>query len=90
MKYSKKRLDLVCFYESEMGQSIYNQRSISIEHWMEHIKLVFRIDQLPVCGFHAVSAIVLLSILLYQLMVYYNCKTDKIYPKSIKYMLGIG
>ena len=28
---SKKRLELVCFYESEMGQSIYNRRRISIE-----------------------------------------------------------
>jgi hypothetical protein len=23
-------------------------------------------------------------------MIYYNCKTEKIDPKSIKYMLGIG
>ena len=45
---SKKRLDLVCFYESEMGQSIYNRRRISIEPLIEHIKSVFRIDQLPV------------------------------------------
>jgi hypothetical protein len=29
-----------------------------------------------------------LSVLLYQLMVYYNCKTDTINPKSIKYMFG--
>ena len=28
---SKKRLELVCFYESEMGKSIYNRRRISIE-----------------------------------------------------------
>ena len=25
---SKERLDLVCFYESEMGQAIYSQRKI--------------------------------------------------------------
>ena len=75
---SKKRLDLVCFYESELGQAIYSQRRISIEPLIEHIKSVFRIDPLPVRGFHAVSAIVLLSVLLYQLMVYYNCKTKKI------------
>ena len=37
-------------------------------------------------GFDAVSAIVLLSVLLYQLMIYYNCKTKKTNPKSIKYM----
>jgi hypothetical protein len=52
--------------------------------------LVFRIDPLPARGFHKISAIVLLSVLLYQLMVYYNCKTEKINPKSIKYMLGTG
>ena len=28
---SKERLELVCFYESELGQSIYSQRRISIE-----------------------------------------------------------
>ena len=54
---SKKRLELVCFYESALGQSIYNRRGISIEPLIEHIKSVFRIDPLPIRGFHAVSAI---------------------------------
>ena len=70
----KKRLDLVCFYQSALGQYIYNQRGISIEPLIEHIKSVFRIDPLPARGFNTVSAIVLLSVLLYQIMVYYNCK----------------
>ncbi len=87
---SKKRLELVCFYQSALGQAIYSQRGISVEPLIEHIKSVFRIDPLPARGFHTVSAIVLLSVLLYQLMVYYNCKTEKINPKSIKYMLGTG
>ena len=86
----KKRLDLVCFYQSALGQYIYNQRGISIEPLIEHIKSVFRIDPLPARGFNTVSAIVLLSVLLYQLMVYYNCKVGKLNPKSIKYMLGTG
>ena len=86
----KKRLVLVCFYQSVLGQAIYNQRRISVEPLIEHIKSIFRIDPLPVQGFHKVSAIVLLSVVLYQLMIYYNCKTDKINPKSIKYMLGTG
>ncbi len=86
----KKRLEIVCFYQSVLGQAIYNQRGISIEPLIEHIKSVFRIDPLPIRGFHTVSAIVLLSVLLYQIMVYYNCKTKKINPKSIKYMLGTG
>ncbi len=87
---SKKRLDLVCFYKSVLGQTSYSQRRISIEPLIEHIKSVFRIDSLPTRGLYKVSAIVLLSVLLYQLMVYYNCKTKKINPKSIKYMLGTG
>jgi hypothetical protein len=73
---SKKRLELVCFYESALGQTIYSQRRISIEPLIEHMKSVFRIDSLPARGFQSVSAIVLLSVLLYQLMVYYNCKTE--------------
>jgi hypothetical protein len=86
----KKRLDLVCFYQSTLGQAIYSRRRISIEPLIKHIKSVFRMDSLPARGFHTVSAIVLLSVLLYQIMMYYNCKTEKINPKSIKYMLGTG
>ncbi len=85
----KERLDLVCFYKSVLGQAtIYSQRRISIEPLIEHIKSVFRIDPLPARGFSMISAIVLLSVLLYQLMVYYNCKKENSNPKSIKYMLG--
>ena len=87
---SKKRLELVCFYQSGLGQSIYNRRGVSVEPLIEHIKSVFRIDPLPVRGFSAVSAVVLLSVLLYQIMVYYNRKIGKLNPKSIKYMLGTG
>ncbi|MER5175495.1 MAG: hypothetical protein ABJB76_01240 [Candidatus Nitrosocosmicus sp.] len=59
--------------------SVYlqSERGISIEPLIEHIKSVFRIDPLPARGFHTVSAIVILSVLLYQLMVYYNCKKDE-------------
>jgi hypothetical protein len=88
---SKERLELVCFYQSVLGQAIYSlRRRISIEPLIEHIKSVFGIDPLPTSGFNSVSAIVLLSVLLYQMMVYYNCKTEKINLKSIKYMLGTG
>jgi hypothetical protein len=86
----KKRLELVCFYQSALGQAIYSRRRISIEpSSIEHIKSVFRLDPLPARGFHKVSSIVLLSVLLYQVMVYYNCKINKSKPlKSIKYLLG--
>ncbi len=87
---SKKRLELVCFYQSVLGQSIYNQRGISVEPLIEHIKSVFRIDPLSARGFHKVFAIILLSVLLYQIMVYYNCKKENSNPKSIKCMLGTG
>ncbi|HEY6534510.1 MAG TPA: hypothetical protein VIY08_01670 [Candidatus Nitrosocosmicus sp.] len=87
---SKERLELVCFYKSVLGQAIYNHRGISIEPLIEHIKSVFRIDPLLACEFHKVSAIVLLSVLLYPIMIYYNCKKDEYNRKSIKYMLGTG
>ena len=82
------RIKLVEFYESNIGQAIYSLRSISIEPLIEHIKSVFRIDPLPVRGYDKACAAVLLSVLLYQILVYYNCKTNKKNPRAIKYMLG--
>ena len=74
--------------ESNVGQTVYSLRSISIEPLIEHIKSVFRIDPLPVRGYAKACALVLLSVLLYQILVYYNCKTDKDSSRTIKYMLG--
>ncbi|MDR4512808.1 MAG: transposase [Nitrososphaeraceae archaeon] len=85
---SLDRIKLIEFYESNVGQSIYSLRGISIEPLIGHIKSVFRIDPVPVRGYDKVCAIVLLSVLLYQLLVYYNCKTDRDNPMAIKYMLG--
>jgi hypothetical protein len=86
---SSERLQLIHFYESELGQAIYSWRSISIEPLIEHIKGVFKIDPLPaVRGYQKVAGLVLLSVLLYQIIVYYNCKTHKEHPKAIKHMLG--
>lgn len=82
------RIKLIEFYESKVGQAIYSLRSISIEPLIEHIKSVFRIDPLHARGYAKACAIVLLSVLLYQILVYYNCKTDKDSPRTIKYMLG--
>ena len=83
------RLKLVDFYESALGQVIYSKRSTSIEPLIEHIKSVFRIDPVPVRGFDKVRSILLSSILLYQILVYYNCKTQKdSFTRSIKYMIG--
>ena len=82
------RLELIQFYESELGQAIYSWRSKSIEPLIEHIKSIFRIDPLPVRGYQKAAGIVLLSVLLYQILVYYNYKTRRSQrTKSIKHML---
>ena len=84
----KNRLEMIQFYESELGQSVYSWRSKSIEPLIEHIKSVFRIDPLPVRGYQNAAGIVLLSVLLYQIMIYYNYKTRRSQrPKAIKHML---
>ena len=85
---SSERLQLIHFYESELGQAIYSWRSISIEPLIEHIKGVFKIDPLPARGYQKAAGLIILSVLLYQIIVYYNCKTHKEHPKAIKHMLG--
>jgi hypothetical protein len=47
---SSDRLQLIEFYESELGQVIYSWRGISVEPLIEHIKDVFKIDPLPLGG----------------------------------------
>jgi hypothetical protein len=84
----QERLQLVDFYESALGQAIYSKRITSIEPLIEHIKSIFRIDLLPARGYDKVSAIILLSVLLYQILVYHNCKLQKNNPRAIKYMIG--
>ncbi|CAN5859436.1 hypothetical protein BH23THE1_BH23THE1_19710 [soil metagenome] len=86
---SEERLKLVDFYESALGQVVYSRRSTSIEPLIEHIKSVFRIDPVPVKGLDKVYSILLLSALLYQILVYYNCKTRKTGSRgAIKYLIG--
>ena len=87
----EERLKLVDFYESSLGQVMYSKRGISIEPLIEHIKSVCRIDPVPVRGYEKVSGIILLSVLLYQILVYYNrklkknryYKTDKTYDRLL-------
>jgi hypothetical protein len=82
-----ERLELMHFYDSELGQCIYSWRSKSVEPLIEHIKDVFDIDPLPVRGLDKAKSIVLLSVLLYQVMVYYNYLTGR--PlRALKHMLG--
>lgn len=85
----KERLDLVDFYESALGQVIYSKRGTSIEPLIEHIKSIFRIDPVPVRGYDKLRGIILLAVLLYQILVYYNCKIQKKdNPRMIKYLIG--
>jgi hypothetical protein len=81
------RLELVFFYESELGQLVYSWRSKSVEPLFEQIKDVFCIDPLPVRGLDKASALVLLSVLLYQVIVYYNGVTGR-QSRALKHMLG--
>ena len=83
---SNDRLQLIEFYESELGQVIYSWRGISVEPLIEHIKGVFKIDPLPVRGYQKAAGLVLLSVLIYQIIVYYNCKTRKEHPKAINHV----
>ena len=85
-----ERLKLADFYESALGQVIYSKRKTSIEPLLiEHIKSIFRIDPVPVRGYDNVRSIVLLSVLLYQILVYYNYMMKQDNPrKEIKYMIG--
>ncbi len=84
----EERLQLVDFYEPPLGQVIYSKRSTSIEPLIEHIKSTFRIDPLPARGHDKVSAIILLSVPLYQILVYYNCKRQEGNSRAMKYMIG--
>ncbi len=84
---SGERLELIHFYESDLGQAVYSWRRKSVEPLFEQLKDVFGIDPLPVRGFDKARMFVLLSLLLYQVMVYYNHLTGR--PlRALKHMLG--
>ena len=52
---------------------------------IEHLKQVFIIDPLPIRGYQKAAGLVLLSVLLYQILVYHNLKTKHQQPKAIKH-----
>jgi len=80
------RIELVFFYESELGQLVYSWRSKSVEPLFEQIKDVFGIDPSPIRGSRGAESVVLLSVLLYQLMVYYNRLTGRP-SRALKHVL---
>ena len=57
------RLALLQFYQSEFGQHVYSQRSISVEPLIEYMKDVFAIDPLPVRGFDKVRSTIVICII---------------------------
>jgi hypothetical protein len=84
---SNDRLQLIEFYESELGQIIYSWRGISVEPLIEHQRCLQNRSLINKRVPEA-DGLVLLSVLIYQIIVYYNCKTRKEHPKAIKHMLG--
>jgi len=82
-----ERLELVEFYESEEGKEIYSDRKTSIEPLFEILKSTFGIRVSPVRRFENTRSFVLVCVLVYQLMVYYNCVTGIENPRIVKRML---
>ena len=67
-----ERLARADFYESPVGQAIHGLRGISVEPLTGQIKDVFGLDPLPLRGEDKVSALCLLYVLVYQLVVCLN------------------
>ncbi len=83
-----QRIELVEFYNSRVGQSIYANRKISVEPLFEILKDTFGIGSLPVRGLDRSASFVLSCVFVYQLAVYYNCVTGAENPRCVKRMLG--
>ncbi len=84
----KNRLELIRFYKSRKGHSIYRRRGVSIEPLFECIKGTFGISTAPVVGFENVSSYLLMCIFVYQIAVYHNCIIGSDRPRRIRNMLG--
>jgi hypothetical protein len=82
------RLKLVAFYRSDQGQRIYRNRSVSVEPLFQCVKDMFGLSVLPVRGLANVSSYVLICVLVYQLVVYYNYITGNDKTRCVKHMLG--
>ncbi len=80
-------IKLVEFYNSVISQELYADRKVSIEPLFEYLKDIFDIRVLPVKGLHNVKSFVLVCVLVYQLIVYYNCAIRTENPRIVKRML---
>lgn len=83
-----ERLELISFYRSNLGQTIYGKRCVSVEPLIQCVKDAFGISVCPVRGFENAKSYVLMYVLAYQLAVYYNCVMKSDSPRCIKHMLG--
>lgn len=81
-----ERLALADFYESEAGQAIYGLRGVTVEPLIGQIKDVFGLDPLPVRGLRRASALYLLCVLIYQLVLCLN-HLDSRPLREIKHLL---
>lgn len=84
----KKRLEMIRFYRSRKGQSIYRTRRVSIEPLFDCIKETFGVSISPVRRFESVSSYLLACVFVYQVAVYYNCIRGSERPRCVRYMLG--
>jgi IS5 family transposase len=83
-----KRLGMISFYKSRSGQKIYRNRGVSIEPLFCGIKETFGMDPSPVRGFDNVSSYLLMYVLVYQVVVYYNTIVGNNNPRCVRGMLG--
>ncbi len=82
-----ERIKLADFYNYVQGQELYSQRKVSIEPLFEIFKDTFNIRTVHVKGFDNVKSFVLVCVLVYQLIVYYNCIIGAENPRTVKRML---
>ncbi len=70
------RLDYVDWYKSEKGRFLYARRKITVEPMFETLKNIFDHRRSWMKGLNNNRAIMLLIVLCYQLLIYYNWKHD--------------
>jgi len=68
------RLDYVAWYQSEKGKALYARRKVTVEPMFEILKNIFDHRRSWMKGLKNNQAIMLLIVLCYQLLIYYNLK----------------
>jgi len=82
-----ERTRLVEFYNSVICKELYADRKIPIEPAFEYLKEMSDVRAVPAKGFGSVKLLVLICVLAYQLMAYYNCVIGVENPRVAKRML---